>query len=575
MADKLMTHEETLALINAKAKADGDSFLLKVFRKKFAGGLPESLASFSDVQTIHIHNPEHWLPKFAGGGPLFVFYVYHVSEPTTAIGGPLTIQVPTDSLQAKAVGELDPRIVKSRDWKGPSTLIWPTAEDLRKNEIPYAISALPPGPGIGNSVANVSVPVPGAQGVGRISAEEEKLQRLTSQLETERFKLEQNQRQFEDDKRRMELDNIRRENDARAKDLESRITAELRAIAQATQTAQAVPRGPDLTQTIATVLAAITPMVQTMMTANNEMRLAQMKQQEQAQAQTQAILTSILARPSVDPAIEKAFDKIQSVLERSQATQVPQTQVLHSMTEAMASMTGMTMDFMQAAADNIGGGKPDDHPMLKAVKEGVKAVTQMMAGYQAALPGGAQAPQQRRPAPPPQQHPGLPAHQGPPQNVAAWPQGQIPHGPGPRQQIIGIPEAAPAPQLHTVQPPVPLPERTQFASVFDYLIELVKHQAPAAYVASEFIKALAEPEMITALSEVDNEVEELVSRRFGGFIMANPDFQHYLGEILKELNAQGTAAGLFHADGPDDEDTEDEEQDEEEEGEEDGEGAEA
>jgi hypothetical protein len=350
-----------------------------------------------------------------------------------------------------------------------------------------------------------------------------------SRLENERNKLMEMRSMLEEQRRQMELDNIRRENDTRMHELEMSVKA-----------AAATPKT-NTAETIAAVLAAAAPIIQQMLQGQNELRLAMLKQQEEnarqmqaqqqaAQLQQQQMLQLMLSRPSVDPAVEKAFDRLQSVLEKSRSESVPQGQMLHSMAEAMGVMTDVTMNLVQTAAElNLGGGR-DEHPALKAVKQGVKAISSLMEGYQQSVV------QKNQQFAPQQQQQQLAA----PQHVVQYQQ----------QAQQPVPQAA-QPQ----QPPVP--QSPKQSDALDLLEAAIRAKQEPAVVAKMFIDSLGDPVVQKALDEVDGEVNELVARRIGGWAMADASNVVYLKALMDEVNKQGEAAGVFEPLGDDDDDDDD------------------
>lgn len=527
MAEKNPSYEETLALINVKAKELGDNFQLKVLRKRFAGGLPELVANLADASVAHIINPETWLPRLAGGGPIFVMQVYHAADPNFQVGAPLQVNVPTDGQPPKVPSEIDIRAVKAGNWKGPATLLFPTAEEAKRGEANFSgysvPSSLPPAaPVIGSHAANL-VPVAGmTPQPGAISAENAA---LLHRIQQEREQLERTRAELAEEKHRNELNELRRESDQRMKDFESRITA--------VTTRPAEPKT-DLAQMIATLAASLTPLLVEVFKGQDQMKMAMLKSQEQTQAQTQMILLKMLDKPK-DDSSERMFDKFERIMEKSQATQVPQTTMLHSMMEAMSTITNSTLDLAERAADlNMGGGRPDDHPALKAIKEGVKAVGSLMQGYQGFLPPQAGAGQLGIPGTPP------------PQLAPA-------HAPQP-----GAPVVQPAAAAPTVAPP-PGQQRVPGNTTLEQLENAIKMKLPVDDVARAYVQAIAtkDASVLEALDKSGGDPAQMVTDRLGAHIMQNPDLVPYLNALSEAVNKYGEKAGIFESSQPQEEDDSD------------------
>jgi hypothetical protein len=549
MADtKILSEPETIALLNERAKADGDSFWIKVFRKRSAGATPEAVATFTDARVIHMQHPETWLPRAAGGGPVFLLGAYHEKEPSTSLGSLKQVSVPIDTCPPKPV---DPEVVKSTGWNGPASLMWPTAND-NPQPVPqspsYSIS--PPwsaSPLPGSSAANTG-PVAsggGILGVG-FSAELAHLEREKERLaaaqrdyfdraareDRERIELNarrdreqaeavaKKERELADEKHRMELESIRRESETNLKLLEAKLSA-------------AAPKK-DMMETWAPILAAISPIAAQFIQSQNESKLAMAKQaadmtaqlqrqQDAAAAQHQQMLTMLLSRPSVDPAVEKVLDRMVATMEKNKPDPAASTHMI----EAMSSMTDMTMNMMHSMADlNLNGGAQPEHPALKAVKQGVKALTALMEGYQAqqktAMGVPPQLPAQTRTAP---------------AQVTQFPQQQ---------------------QMQQVQQQ-PLPQAAEpSGNAVDRLEAAIRSKSPPAAVAQMFVMSLETKEMQEALSAVDGDIGELVARRLGGWAMSDTSNAAYLGDLMKEVEKQGAAAGVFDEEPSEDDDGDDE-----------------
>jgi len=509
---------DTLTLLQQIARDKGDNFWIKVLRRRSHAALPDPIAIFADAQVMHIQHPETWLPRAVGGGYL-VLQTFHADDPSTSLGGFIPIHVDTDVFPPK---EVDIGVVKSQSWTGPKRLEWPSAKDKEASTQPtlsIGSTFTPPAPLSGNSAAN-NVPGRGQPGDSIFAAE-------FARLEHERELLRATQRELEIERRRQEIETLRREQMYELKALEAKFTS-----AAANPTKQ-----PNVAETIAAVLAAAAPIITQMFHGQNEMKLQMLRQQEQASLQNQAMVTALMARPSIDPAMEKALDRMSNMLEKSRAETVPANQMIHNMAEAMGMMTQTTMDLVHTAAEmNLGGGGKEDHPALKAIRQGVRAVTSLVEGYQQAL-----TPKNPQPTLVPQQASMLQQVPQPPM-VNAVPNQYTAVSKTP-QPLAAVPTASPK----------------QNGDVLTRLEEMIRAKQSPAAVAEQFISSLSDPVMQTALSAVDGDITELVAQRLGDWV--DNSNAAYLGDVLKEVNARGIKLGIFEENSEEDGDNLDEDDD--------------
>lgn len=115
--------------------AGRNEFSVKVFRKIQISASPSHIASFEGATVEHLVNPELWLPKLAGSGPIFVLAVRHASEQIALC----TIQ---PAMMVGQQHEVDPAVVDSPDWRGPPAITYPTAADRAAQDQRGAMSAL-------------------------------------------------------------------------------------------------------------------------------------------------------------------------------------------------------------------------------------------------------------------------------------------------------------------------------------------------------------------------------------------------------------------------------------------------
>lgn len=509
-----MTNEETLNALATKAKATSDAFVLKVQRKRAMGGPIESVATFEGANVNHFANPELWLPKLAGGGPTFLLTGYHVDDPTMPIGGSLQVNVPvSDAFPARSSYDIDVGLPKAASWKGPLSMIWPTEDSKPKQQnIPTIPSLSSP------FVSFAANQVPsGAAGMG---SEAER-----ARYEMERQKLQEAKEQFEAERRKLELEAIRREHEMRLREIEAKML-------------QSTPQR-SLGDTLAAVMAAAAPFISKVLEGQNEMRMLMFKAQEAQAANQNAMMQFYLNRPAIDPTLEKTIDRLQMFLEKSRENPAG-NQMVQQMVDVMSTMTQTTMDMVSQAADlQLGGRQPGESPMIKAVREAVKAMGSMLTGYQVAAQAGG-APGTARPQPQQQQLP----FQATPSTAQAYADAA-------RAQPLPQQASGPA-NGHANQPgsqasfaQAAEPNGQYRGSVLTALENAIKARQPVANVAGLFLRSLQTDEMNQALAECDNQINELIARRLGSWIEAEEANRNYFGQLMEEVSKQGAKMGIF------------------------------
>lgn len=548
---KQFTEDETRLVINTKAKADGDNFWIKIFRNRGPMTIPENVATVSDAQAIHLFHPERWLPRLLGGGPIFHLQAFHANSPNEPLGGFIKVAVPTDSYPAKSSAEIDQGLLKRPDWQGPQSIQWPTPEDKRalQSQPPgWSVGSLssPPAPTSGN-VANQSAWRDGGSGATfphhLMESEYNRIKAQQDRLESERALFESRRQEMEARSRQEELNAIRRENEARIRELE----ASMKLAAATTAAAQPQHRVPTLSEQLPSLIAALAPILQQMMQAQNEIRLALMKQQESAAAQQQNMLQLFLAKPTLDPAIEKAFDRMQSMVEKTKADPNASSQMLHNMVDTMSTMFQNQMDVLSMASDLGlgGGGGKDEPPVMKAIKQGIKGLNAMMEGFQQ------NAAKQALAGIPPPVDPlaayRLAAAQQPAPLPQTVPQAQ--RVPPPAQQ----PQAA-----HAQQPQQPPPNGNggQMPTIIEQLEGAIRAKVDPKELAGAFLKNIEDPSIQAAMEDADGVFEVAVAKRLGPWAL-DPANSGYLDVFKNEVFEQGARLGLWDEDEDDDDDEED------------------
>ncbi len=363
MADtRQLSNEEILAILNAKAKAEGDNFRIRVFRRAGLNAMGMSVATLDGASVVHFAAPETWLPRLMGGGPYFSLQAFHANDITTACAPMLTFQIPGDERP------LDYAAVKAQGWAGPAKVIWPEPPAGQQQINGFGISLQPmAAPPLGATAPQPHVPV----GNGPPSALNSDTAAAWARLENDRAALDNQRRELLEMRHRMDLDRLKAEQDLRFKELETKLAA---------------PQKP--APGIAEMIAPLVPVIQLLIQGQNEMRVAMLNQQQQAQQQQQTLLMSLMEKKTDDS---------------------PSTKVFASMSESMGAVFKMQTDLMQRSAEIAMG--PQDPPGLRVVQELVKGVNAIASGMgkvsvkkpgqpvAGALPAGKQAKGKSAPAP--------------------------------------------------------------------------------------------------------------------------------------------------------------------------------
>lgn len=496
----------TIALLNQRSQDGGNTFRIKIYRKRSAAALPEHVATMDGAEVRHVANPETWLPKLCGGGNYF-FMVFHSSDTTTAVGGhlPWAFQgAPYDNLRLDAV--------RGPNWEGPQEIIFPPKEDIldRPTHITMAPTPHQPMPMPAPIHPPQQVPSPA-------------IEAAMAQFQTMQGQFAQRERELIEKERRMEKEADRRESEARWREMEAKasareaqLQAQIQQAAAAAQVAQARPPESNILEKIAPVLV---PIVQQIIQGQNDMRAAMMKQDDARSQQQQVLFQAMLQKPAIDPTVEKLVSKVESLSEKlNQQNQTPQHQMMADM---VATVSKATMNMVKMATEaSLGPAKPSEPPIMMAIRESVKAVQALASGMQMRTPPAAQ-----------QYQPQLPAQAQPPD---APPSAGIP----PRAVQAAV---------------VPEPRGT----VVDEIERDIRAKINPTDVATKLISALGDPDMQAELAKYGNSPNELFAVRLGDWVQSDTANAVYSASLLQEIQRVGTQAGAFEPD-EDEEDGDDE-----------------
>lgn len=542
MADKFMTNEEIIERLKQEVeKSKIDSFRIKIYRKRQVGAFGEHILTLGEANISHLVNPEMWLPKICGGGPIFQITAFHASDFTVPAAQALAVQINGQPFDPPRVASL-----RQPGWNGPTELLYPdpNQQPLQTNTF---INASPP-PGGASTVPQS--PVSGGISPVGGSVYDPRIEAMLASIRAKETEIENTKRMLDEERRRFEIENARRESDARFAQLEAKMT----------RASEVKPGGG-----FAEIVGALAPIVQGMLAGQNEMRVMMMRAEQENAKTTQLLLGKMMERPPIDPTVL-------ALLNQKQQDNTPE--MMTHMTNALSVMTRTQMDVLEMAAETIGGGQQSEHPILMAIKEGVKAINTMAIGVQTSALKKKRAVQALSPGQP---HPTLPANGQSavaPQQTLQVPVTQFPHKQpykapavqsipmkGPlHNQAMGDYAAKATSPIAPIQPPsqthaaraseeivawANAGERPEPPGVIDQIMAMIEEHSDPRLVAQSIIYSLSQAEVQTALEEVGNEFPELAARRLGSWPMQDPVNPGYLAQVLEEFNRLGAASGIF------------------------------
>lgn len=548
-----MTPDETLRLIQERAKASGDRFLVKVGRRKGYAGLFEHLATLGEATVEHIANPETWLPNFAGGGD-YNMRVSHAEDLNTPIGAPLPVKLTGEPLM--------PRInaLSSSGWQGPARLLYPLAEPATPTP-----AAQPPnmqvnpqlaGAGLPGSPGTFSVPPNPFTHPGYYPVHDERLAQ-------ERERLAEKERALSEMKLKQERENAAEKAELARKESEAKLRAEMDARSRELEAklAAAAASGPKTTDLITALSSTLGPILMKMMDNQNAMRLEMMKVEaenrraaaelaQKSAEQQQQMMLMLTKDKGVDPTVTTLIEVMRSNASGG-------AEMMSRVIDAMGVVSKTSVGMIESIADLRLGGEPEN-PVLQAVREGVKAMAALSKGAETGarkqvqaqknlpksptqqLPPGQQAPQNGTQAQQVFERPDAPAAPNMPPASEAAPQ---------QQQAFGDASTAPVKGLGQ-------PVEGHVLSVLEAAIR--DHHDPDE-VADFFILALRLPETQAALKAANNDPNVLIAEKLGLAWVMVPANREYLEDLGAAVQEAGIEAGVIEA--PADEGDEEAEQD--------------
>jgi len=492
---RMFTAEETLRALSEKAK-EGDSFVMKVFRRAHMGAIPSLTATLAGAEVQHFTSPELWLPNLCGAGK-YLLQGYHASDLNKPIAG--NIQFVIDQGEAR---DVDGSMLKKPDWRGPPLLEYPkeiprtAAEDLGPL---YRLDS-PSGPGPGDSATKVNQSWARQPGGGVVrqeygGASGELFGRGAAALEAERRALEQQRRDLDLEKHKAEMVNVQKAHEADLRAFEAKFTAAL---------SQAKPSGPDpMVQMLIEMTKQAAEDRRAAQAQQAEDRRAALAAQERADARFMVMIEKLNDKPKEKDPIEtfKTFSELMGTKKDNGIIEA-QTKMMHSMSEMMGQQVSTAMDFVNAAADLQLGQRGEEEPSwLKGVDRLIKGVG-AMAKARAPIP------------------------QGPPPQLA---QG---HHPQPQPQQPQQPR----------QPQQP-PQETSL-TVVEQFEQAIRAKNPPEQIAKALITYAQEPSIQKALIESGGDFEAAFYKRLGNWHLEQPSNAEYLKALFAEVEKQLIAAGL-------------------------------
>lgn len=373
--------QTAIARLAEIARAKGDDFRMKVLRKVSQAAPLSTIATFDGATVEHFQTPEAWLVPFCGGGPIYVLWAYHASDPNVLL---VTVMPP---LIHGAPREPDLSLVRATTWNGPRILISPRPPDAPAASPSADLSALFPGSGAGRTgsggpAREVGTTTGPAAGPGS-SSEEERLNALRLSIL--------------DQQRRSDTERIEKMIEAQAKATERQITA-LSSLIEKVATRPAEPKAAEkpLAEQLAPLIVAAAPILTAFLARGSEDR-KEMLAREAAREEREAKRS------------EENLRMIIAMSEKSAAASGDTIKVVTPMVDAVAQMS-RTMLQNAATMRDLMPAPPEDEGITGIVKALAPAVAEYLAIK-------SQPPQPPPPALPPGQ-PAAPPPQPPPADGA-------------------------------------------------------------------------------------------------------------------------------------------------------------
>lgn len=514
-----LTVDESLQILQAKIKdlPNGDDLTVKLYRKRGgvlgAAGVPDVLATLSGARLAHVANPEMWIPRLAGAGS-FLMSVYSTDNTVS----PLTTYIPF-FVEGQA-RDVDLDAVADPNWRGPARLDWPERRAPQQQQGGYSVNLAPPAPPL------ASAPQTQTSGMGAPGAHFPQQQAPAVDRHIADW-MAQKERELAEARAALDLERERLRSEARFAQLEAKLTAQAEAARVAASAPPPPPAPPK--ESIADILKAGMPLIQQVLTGQQEMRLEMMRVSQAQQAETRELMKAVLGRPAIDPTML-------ALIERRDANEQPASAILTQTTAAMSTMMENTMQMARFVAESSGA--PAESPMLTAFREITGAVEKITtAAVQAPKPkprpkpwrqADQTAPVAAPPAPsaPPAPASGSAPGAQSPTNVVPFqrPSEAIVDGNGQAQQLGGVDALE--------------------EGLLDQLEQMIHGHEEPEKVAAFLVSIFNSDEFQDALQAADGNIPALFQARLGAWSLDPSNFP-YAQALLDQVVEQGTAAGIF------------------------------
>ena len=551
-----MPEEKTLELLEA-AKSAGDSFMVRIFRKRpgvSSPGLGENFAVFAETTLEQISSPEGWVQRLGGGG-LYCMTVSHTGNTAKRIGGLIRFQVPGPSRDANT------QVTREADWDGPRVMTYPTAAGVNPAAVAAAAAQtqrqqqwgwpdVPQGTfPIGFQQTQMAPGVPADSVFQREQAANERIRAAEKALADKEAALQKQMMEREENVRRADLEarmraeneRVRAEAAQHARSLEDKLNRMLEM--------QSVPKDNGIDKTITAVAAVVTPLITQMMASSQAAREASDRRSAEQNAQMQNLMTTLLTKKEgLPPEITMLFE-----MQKNQST--GNAEMMTRIVDAMGATTKSAVQMIEVIADMSSG--PEESPAIQMVKEAVRGISMLANGAKDGARKQIQAQTQpprlpQQPAQQPQQN--APVQNGG-QNGQRPAQQQVPvtqfngYQPGQKPQQQGQGAVATGPQQPAETPNgLREPERNSV----EEMERLIRNRyEPVENVAAFFVASVKAPEpnvMKQALREFDGEIGDLLEDRLGNWIHESTQNMGYIQRLAEAVETAGVAAGIYAPD---------------------------
>lgn len=514
--------DEQLQILQAKVKdlPNGDDLAIKIYRKRggvlSGAGIPDLVASLSGARLHHVANPEMWIPRLAGAGA-YLMSVYASDEPIR----PLASNIPFFVDGAAREPDLD--AVGDPNWHGPARLDWPERR-APASQTGYTVNLAPP------ASPHASAPQTQPSGAGTPGVHFQPPQAAPVVDRHVAEWMAAKEREIAEARANLELERERLRAEARFAQLEAKIAAQTEAARMAAAAPPPPPAAPK--ESLADVLKAAVPIVQQVLTGQQEMRLEMLRVSQAQQAETRELMKAVLSRPAIDPTML-------ALIERRDANEQPASAILTQTTAAMSTMMENTMAMARFVAESSGA--PSESPMLAAFRE-VAGAVEKIATASIQTP----KPKSRRQGPPPV--PVAPAAASVAQPAQSTPVASS-GGAGAPTNVVPFQRPSEAvvdggaSQVQQLGGVDALEE-----GLLDRLEQMIRSHEEPSKVAAFLVSIFNSDEFQDALQEADGSIPSLFQARLGTWSM-DPANLPYGQALLNQIVEQGTAAGIFQDEG--------------------------